>query len=84
MQIRPVNGRADENGIGFPLDADFILARGIDQPSLFLREDFFEQRSDVDTGTDEPKIFHGAQSSSTLYLRAKSAPQELCQTIPAR
>ena len=34
VQIGPVNGGAQENRVGIPLDPDFILAAGIDQPSL--------------------------------------------------
>ena len=60
VQIGPVNGGAEENGVCIPLDPDLILAARIDQPSLFLRANFFQQRSDIDAGTDELKVLHEA------------------------
>jgi hypothetical protein len=40
------------------LDSDFILAACIDQPCILPRATFFQQRSDIDTGTDELKAPH--------------------------
>ena len=60
VQIGPMNGGPEENSIGIPLDSDLILAACIDQPSLLPQANFFQQRSNIDTGTDELKVFHEA------------------------
>ena len=62
VQIGPGNGGTEENGVGVPLHADFGLAAGIDQPGLFLGANFVQQRSDIDTGTDELEVLHAAFS----------------------
>jgi hypothetical protein len=78
VQVGPVGGGSEEDGVGVALDADSILAAGVDQPGLFLRVHFFEQWSDIDTGTDELEVFHEfplARSSDTLYLLMQAAGQ---------
>ena len=60
LQIGPVGGGAEENSVCIPLDPDFILAACIDQPCILPQANFFQQRSDIDTGTDELKVFHEA------------------------
>ena len=71
VQIGPVNGGSKEDRVGIALDADLILAAGIDQPRLLLRSDLLKERRDVDAGTDE---FEVNVANPGLYLKDAISP----------
>lgn len=56
VQIWPVYGNPQKDRIGVALNADRLLATGVEQPRVSVCSDLFKQRGDINFGADSAKV----------------------------